>query len=369
MCLTFDSITDQKRPVRILAAFLQKRSIPHALLFTGIEGVGKKDAALVFAMACNCTAEKPGRSDQFIDNSGSKKDLPAAVNPCGCCRSCRKIESGNHPDIIRIKPSGTFIKIDQIRGFCDTLAMKPYEARVRVVIISDAHSMNPSASNALLKMLEEPPDSSILILTALQTSDLLPTIVSRCQHIRFNPVSVKSIETRLIENQGLTPDKAAIIAAMANGSISRAFAMSRSNWINRRNWLINAVGSNQSDQSDQTGALLSISSGMLIAFAAMLKKNKDFLFDSLEIMKSWLRDLVIYNFHTEKIINKDLIEKIQYASQKIDIKSLLFKIDAIQAAQKDIQSNANLRLTLETMMMRIGRGTETIKPNEKSSRN
>jgi len=359
LCLTFDSITDQKRPVRILAAFLQKRSIPHALLFTGIEGVGKKDAALVFAMACNCMGEKPGRSDQFIDNFSSKKDLPAAVNPCGCCRSCRKIESGNHPDIIRIKPSGTIIKIDQIRGFCDTLAMKPYEARVRVVIISDAHSMNPSASNALLKMLEEPPDSSILILTALQTSDLLPTIVSRCQHIRFNPVSVKSIETRLVENQGLAPDKAAIIAAMANGSISRAFAMSRSNWINRRNWLINAVGPDQSDQSGQPGALFSMSSGMLMAFAAMLKKNKDFLFDSLEIMKSWLRDLVIYNFHTEKIINKDLIEKIQYASQKIDIKSLLFKIDAIQAAQKDIQSNANLRLTLETMMMRIGRGRET----------
>ena len=359
MCLTFDSITDQKRPVRILAAFLQKRNIPHALLFTGIEGVGKKDAATAFAMACNCTGEKHRRPDQVIDNSNRKQDLPAVVNPCGYCRSCRKIESGNHPDIIQIKPSGAFIKIDQIRGFCDTLAMKPYEARVRVVIISDAHAMNPSASNALLKMLEEPPDSSILILTACQISDLLPTIVSRCQHIRFNPVSVKSIETRLIENQGLAPDKASIIAAMANGSISRAFAMNNSSWINRRNWLINAVGPNQ---SDQPGALFSMSSGMLMAFAEMLNKNKDFLFDSLEIMKSWLRDLVIYNFHPEKIINKDLIEKIQYASQKIDIKSLLLKIDAIQAAQKDIQSNANLRLTLETMMMRIGRGRETIKP-------
>jgi len=344
--------------VRILAAFLQKRNIPHALLFTGIEGIGKKDAATAFAMACNCTGEKLGRSE-VIDNSTIKKDLPLAVNPCGCCRSCRKIESGNHPDIIRIKPSGAFIKIDQIRGLCDTLAMKPYEARVRVVIISDAHAMNPSASNALLKMLEEPPDSSILILTACQISDLLPTIVSRCQHIRFNPVSVKSIETRLIENQGLSPDKASIIAAMANGSISRAFAMNNSSWINRRNWLINAIGP---DQSDQTGTLFSMSSGMLMAFAEILKKNKDFLFDSLEILKSWLRDLVIYNFHPEKIINKDLITKIQYASQKIDIKSLLLKIDAIQTAQKDIQSNANLRLTLETMMMRIGRGRETIKP-------
>jgi DNA polymerase-3 subunit delta' len=319
--------------VRILAAFLQKRNIPHALLFTGIEGIGKKDAATAFAMACNCTGEKPGLSE-VIDDSTIKKDLPLAVNPCGCCRSCRKIESGNHPDIIRIKPSGAFIRIDQIRGLCDTLAMKPYEARVRVVIISDAHAMNPSASNALLKMLEEPPDSSILILTACHISDLLPTIVSRCQHIRFNPVSVKSIETRLIENQGLAPDKASIIAAMANGSISRAFAMNNSSWINRRNWLINTIGPDQFDQSDQPVALFSMSSGMLMAFAEMLKKNKDFLFDSLEIMKSWLRDLVIYNFHPEKIINKDLITKIQYASQKIDIKSLLLKIDAIQAAQK-----------------------------------
>lgn len=340
--------------MRILAAFLQKGNMPHALLFTGIEGIGKNDAATAFAMACNCAGEKPGRSDIFIDNSSSKKDLFAAINPCGHCRSCRKIKSGNHPDIIRIKPSGASIKIDQIRGFCDTLAMKPYEARVRVVIISDAHAMNLSAGNALLKMLEEPPESSILILTACQISDLLPTIISRCQHIRFNPVSVKSIETRLVENQGFAQDKASIIAAMANGSISKAFAMSSSNWINRRNWLINAVGPNQSDQHR---ALFSMSSGMLMAFAEMLRKNKDFLFDSLEIMKSWLRDLVIYNFHPENIIHKDLIEKIQYASQKIDIKQLLLKIDAIQTAQKDIQSNANLRLTLETMMMRIGRGS------------
>ncbi|MEA3435769.1 MAG: hypothetical protein U9R43_04840, partial [Thermodesulfobacteriota bacterium] len=97
--------------MRILTAFLQKRNIPHALLFTGIEGVGKKDAALAFAMACNCTGEKHRRPDQVIDNSNSKQDLPAVVNPCGYCRSCLKIESGNHPDIIRIKPSGSVIKI------------------------------------------------------------------------------------------------------------------------------------------------------------------------------------------------------------------------------------------------------------------
>ena len=356
MCLTFDTITDQKRPVRILAAFLQKRNIPHALLFTGIEGVGKKDAALAFAMACNCTGEKHPLPDQFVNHLSSKKRWSIPINPCGSCRSCRKILSGNHPDIIQIKPSGAFIKIDQIRDCCDTLAMKPYEARVRVVIISDAHAMNSSASNALLKMLEEPPDRSILILTACQTSDLLPTIISRCQQIRFNPVSVKSIEKRMIEKQGFAPDKASLIAAMANGSLTRAFALGNSDWINCRNWILNAMNPEPSDQSGQSGTLFSIPLTMLLAFAERLKKNKDFLFESLEIIKSWLRDIVIYKFCPEKIINKDLIDKIQYASQHIDIKSLLIKIDAIQTAQKDIQSNANLRLTVEMMMMRIGRG-------------
>lgn len=359
MCLTFDAITDQKRPVRILAAFLLKRNIPHALLFTGIEGVGKKDAALAFAMACNCTGEKHPLSDQFVNHLSSKTKWSIPINPCGSCRSCRKIKSGNHPDIIQIKPSGTFIKIDQIRDCCDTLAMKPYEARVRVVIISDAHALNSSASNALLKMLEEPPDRSILILTACQTSDLLPTIISRCQQIRFNPVSEKSIEKRMMENQGFAPDKASLIAAMANGSLTRAFALGNSDWINWRNWILNTMNPDPSDQSGQPGNLFAMPLTMLLAFADRLKKNKDFLFESLEIIKSWLRDIVIYKFCPEKTINKDLIDKIQYASQHIDIKSLLIKIDAIQTAQKDIQSNANLRLTLEMMMMRIVRGQGT----------
>jgi len=337
LCRKFISITDQKRPVRILAAFLKKSSIPHALLFTGIEGVGKKEAAITFAMACNCMVEN---------------DLLAAVSPCGSCRSCRKIDSGNHPDIIEIKPSGPFIKIDQIRDFCDILAMKPYEARIRVVIISDADAMNPAAGNALLKMLEEPPDSTILILTAYQTSDLLPTIVSRCRHIRFNPISRESIKTLLIENEKLDPDDAFIIAAMAKGSISKAFAMSKSNWMNRRNWLINAGG------LDQPGSLSSKPSGMLLSFAEALSKKKDLLSDSLETIKSWLRDLVIFKFCPEKMINKDLTDKIQYASQKVSVSSLLSKIEAIETAQKDIKSNANLRLTLETMMLRIAGNQE-----------
>ena len=165
----FESITDQTRPARILAAFLKKGTIPHALLFTGIEGVGKQTAARMFAMACNCLED--GRGQPQV-NSG-KKGLPdnyKISEPCGLCRSCRKILSNSHPDVIQIKPSGYNIRISQIRDLCGILSLKPYEAKVRVVIISAAQTMNMAAGNALLKILEEPPDRTILILTATEKS-------------------------------------------------------------------------------------------------------------------------------------------------------------------------------------------------------
>jgi len=313
--------------------------------------VGKQTAAMAFAMACNCMVfEQKNLSEgtKTQADCSTTSDQITTIGPCGCCKSCRKIESGNHPDIILVKPSGPFIRIGQIRDLCDTLALKPYEARLRVVIISDAQAMNPSAGNALLKVLEEPPDQTILILTAMQTSDLLPTIVSRCQHIRFNPVSLKNIETLLIQRHKAHPDDAKIIAAMANGSVSKAFSMispmNGANWMNRRIWLINEVES-----------LSKKPIGPQMAFAEKLSKNKELLADSLEVIKSWLRDLVVCKYHPGKIINKDLSDRIQRVSKKIKVISLLSKIDYIHSAQKDIQANTNLRLTLEVLIMRLAK--------------
>jgi DNA polymerase-3 subunit delta' len=226
--------------------------------------------------------------------------------------------------------------------------MKPYEARLRVVIISDAQAMNPAAGNALLKMLEEPPDRTVLILTAVHTSDLLPTIVSRCQHIRFSPIPHNHIEALLIEKQGASHDDAKIIATMANGSISKALSMmrhmSKINWIKRRIWLFNIL---------ESLSLMSIPSRL--AFAENLSKNKGDLADSLEVMKSWFRDLVICKFHPAQIMNEDLREKIQRNSQKMTVDSLLSKIDDIHLAQKNIQANTNLRLALEVLTMRLAK--------------
>jgi DNA polymerase-3 subunit delta' len=347
----FESILGQEKPIRLLTTFLRNETIPHALLFLGIEGVGKKTAAIAIAMAGNCLGlggENLSEEKKNRANRSTIQKITTKIGICGCCKSCSKIKSGNHPDIILVEPTGNFIRINQIRNLCNTLTMKPYEARLRVVIISDAQAMNPAAGNALLKMLEEPPDRTVLILTAVHTSDLLPTIVSRCQHIRFSPIPHNHIEALLVEKQGASHDDAKIVATMANGSVSKALSMVRqigkTNWIKRRFWLLNSV---------ESLSLMSIPSRL--AFAENLSKNKTALADSLEVMKSWFRDLVICKFHPSQIMNKDLREKIQRNSKKMDVASLLSKMDDIHLAQKNIRANTNLRLTLEVLIMRLAK--------------
>jgi len=338
----------QEKPLQLLTTFLRNGTIPHALLFTGIEGIGKRSAAMVFAMACNCLNPDPDHRFEGRKDHPAAQHRPATTKPCGSCKSCRKILSGNHPDVITIMPSGPFIRIGQIRDLLYTLALKPFEAEFRLVVIKDSQAMNPAAGNAFLKVLEEPPERTILILTAGHTADLLPTIVSRCQHIRFNPISSKILEEMLIQRQGLLPDEAAIIATLSNGSFTKAIAMTTAKnqvgLINLRNWLIAEVD-----------ALASKPIASLLAFADKLSKNKAMVPESLEIIKSYLRDLVICKYYPEKIINQDLSTKIQSTSQKITVTSLLSKIKEIQTAQQNIQANANLRLTLETLVMRLAK--------------
>jgi DNA polymerase-3 subunit delta' len=225
-----------------------------------------------------------------------------------------------------------------------TLSLKPYESKTRVAIISDAHAMNPEASNALLKMLEEPPDQTVLILTTEQRFDLLPTVVSRCQQIRFKPLSKATLKNLLVEKQDMVPENADILAALANGSFTKAVEMSQGNWLRKRSWIIGEMAS-----------LESKSIGLLLAFAESLSKNKEVLLDTLDVMSVWLRDVLVYKWSPQNIVNEDMIGKIQNASRKSSEASLLSQISLIQNARKDIRANANVRLTLDAMIVRLAK--------------
>ncbi len=339
MAASVNSITKRRGPERILAALVRRSAIPHAMLFTGLPGVGKRAAAERFAMACNC-ARPPTAAG---DGEGGLASLF-----CDRCRSCGKIRSASHPDILSVQPSGSLIRIDQIRELCGALSLKPFEARVRVVVISDAQAMNPSAANALLKVLEEPPDRTILILTAEKSSDLLPTVISRCRKIRFAPVSRERLAAWLVQNEGVNRGEARILANLANGSRARAIAMRREGWIHRRAWLL-----------ERAASLGSQSLAGRLAFAATLARDPGTIPESLEILMSWHRDLLVCRFAPEKVINQDLLDRLLPASRGAPARDPLSIIEAIHSAGRDIEANGNARLCLETLTMKIAKSATT----------
>ena len=335
----FELLINQERPIRILTTLLKNRTLPHALLFTGTAGVGKQAAALALAMACNCRGESASFS---IDNGLDLAAVKPLIGSCGVCKSCRKIAAGHHPDIIQIKPSGAFIKIDQIRTLLQTLSMKPYEAETRVVILSEAHCMNAAASNALLKILEEPPDRSLLVLIAARKSSLLPTIASRCQSVRFNRIPNKTITAFIVKEHGLKPQAAEIISAMAHGSFSNAQMMIEQNWMHHRKWILSEIRS------------LSLQPmARLFALAEKLSREKEMLAERLEIIKIWFRDLIVNRYDTGQIINKDVVDQIGIASRQTDMAMLLTKFEAIQHAQNRLTASTNLRLSMERLLIQL----------------
>ena len=332
-----------QKSLKKLAAFIQRGSIPHALLFTGSPGTGKQAAARIFAMACNCEAKQ--------EYPSSAPDGGFLSQLCCNCRACRKIRSGNHPDIHYAEPAGALIRIDRIREICDVLTMKPYEAKIRVAIISRSQTMNPEAANALLKMLEEPPARTVLILTAEQTSDLLPTIVSRCQEVRFTPLSQEIFRNLLMEKQGLTEADARIIALLSGGNLSKISesGMSCQEWIGLRNWLIRTV-------SDLLISGNSAFPASALLAAEKMALQKKMISECLDILGIWLRDLIICRDVPQKVMNRDMLRLLQELSQKVTVPFLLSKTNAIESARRSLQANANPRLTLEVMMLRLAKG-------------
>ena len=225
--------------------------------------------------------------------------------------------------------------------------MEPYEASHRFTIISDAHTMNPESSNALLKILEEPPDRTILILTTSRRSDLLPTIVSRCQEVHFSPIPQQNLEDILAAEKGISSTEAAIVAAMSGGSFTRAMHMRQSDWMARRNRVLTILGSKPSQ------SIWSMPVNRLMALAESLSKNREQLTEALAILKSWIRDLAVSRYAPRLIINKDHTEAVLEAARNTGLQQLLSFMAAILEAERKMEANLNLRLLTESLVMRL----------------
>jgi len=248
-----------------------------------------------------------------------------------------------------VKPAGAMVRIDQIRELCRVLAMKPYEAGYRVAVISEANRMNAEAGNALLKMLEEPPDRTILILTAPAAADMLPTIVSRCRHIRFSPIPVSQLASELEKMEGLDPENARGIAVLSGGSLTKAEELSRNNWSHRRRWLMEIFDA-LTPRGDGDG-----NTDRLFAAASMLCSDKDLTMNSLEVLKTFYRDMLVYGYQPDSLLNPDLEGRIAGGVEILGEGRILDAIDAVDVAMDRIRSNANVRLALESLFLTLAK--------------
>jgi len=339
----FDAIVGQDTPIRLLKTFVRNGTHPHALLFTGDEGVGKKTTARAFAMACNCLTLKTNlRRRPPFD----------AIDACGACASCKKIADNHHPDVIHVAPASSVLRIGQIRELLSILALKPNEAHRRVVIISEAQAMNPEAGNALLKVLEEPPDRTLLILTAPQPMDLLPTIVSRCRHIRFSPLGEEAIRQLLTVGEEVDPKVLAALAGLCGGSITRARERIKDSWLSRRDWIVDVL-------TDLMPRSATPDFRTWLALAERLAAKKDRIEDSLEIITIWLRDILVAGCDPQRVLNRDRMETLTTAAGRTESAAVIQLIDAVDAARKALRANTNTRLTLDAMALRMARACST----------
>jgi len=199
--MDFEIVLGNSRVKQILRLALQKDRLPNSLLFYGPEGVGKKRLAVILAQAVNCERRKDGA--------------------CGECPTCLAILGGRFPDVQVIEPSGQVIKVEQVREMRQAAYMRPMVGRKRVFIVSEADKMKDESANTMLKILEEPPLFSHLILVTDNPHLILPTIRSRCQALQFVPVGTEEI-ARALQQGGHPEGQARILALFVRGNLEEA---------------------------------------------------------------------------------------------------------------------------------------------------
>lgn len=333
----FDQMQYQAEILSELTHIIQAKKIPNALLFFGNENTGRKKAAFFFAKGCNC--------------------FKGAGLACNNCKSCRKIDAKSHPDILSVdhEQGKKIISISQIRELGLAISSRPNEAKFRMVLILNADLMNIQAQNALLKMLEEPPEKTFFILVANKISFLLPTISSRCRKLRFKPLTDKIIEQCLVHEFNIDGQLAKIASKTSDSDLKKAKLYLNLNqdeedqdvdWIKKREWLLKSLAGIMKARTDKA-----VSNGLMLS--QKLSQDPDAVEDVIAIMKTFFRDLLIFNFHPKKLVNLDFFDTFADISEMVETKQKIKWVKDLFETEKRLASNSGLRLTLDRFFLKI----------------
>lgn len=318
----FSGLLGQEKAKLLLSRSLIRDRVPHALLFRGPDGVGKRLFAGMVAALLNCRQRTTG-------------------DTCGDCSSCRKFQTGNHPDFVVIGPDQGTIKIDRIRGLIRDLTYPPYESAVRVVLLEDIHTMRREAANSLLKTLEEPPEGNLLILTAESSKNILPTISSRCQVIPFFPLSLDdTVQVVQQKIKDLEKETAVLLARLSEGSPGRALLFKEMEMVETWKKVITVVRDSADAPDGGVSAMLRTAEKM-----ADLKEN---LIPFLGLIRIWIRDMLVPS-------PVDRQEAVAFLSgtQGGQSKKLFEKLQAVDQAERELARNCNRTLVCEVLLFRL----------------
>lgn len=322
--MNFTSVIGHEKAIETLKGAIRNKTVSHSYIFDGEEGLGKKKIAFIFAKTLLCKEQ--------------------GEEPCNHCSSCMKFDGGNHPDLLVIEPEKGTIKKGEVEALIKGVATAPFESLRKVFILDDSHRMSLEAKNALLKTLEEPPEYINIILITSNRNNLLPTIISRCQNIKFHPVETKKISDLLVSLYGKGREEAEFISDFSKGSVGKSIKLATSDdFFQKRDEVISLIDS--LIRGDSTKAISSI---------GFFNDNKDDIDQVLDIFLFWFRDLIIYKEIGDStlIINKD---KVEYLSRQsfIDFSKINDIIEKVQQTKDNINRNVNFQLSIETMLLNI----------------
>ena len=339
----FSELTGNTRVKEALKRMITSDRLPGALLFAGEEGVGKKRFALEVARTLNCRTPRDGEA-------------------CGVCSACVRIAKLNyperedadewtqiiwtdHPDVGLVVAPKRVLRVEQMRQIEKEANFRPFEGKARVFLIDEADKLNDASANALLKVLEEPPRTSHLILITARPAMLLPTILSRCQMIRFAPLAPAEIESHLLKSKEFDSKSAKLRARAAGGSIGRALANDMVTFTSQRKAMLGVLNA----------LVMTNDRSQLLRLAEQLNEAqyKDEFEERLDVLETLIRDawMLSLGVNAELVVNADLLPELEKLSERLDAARAGDWILQIEDLREQLLVNVNRKASTDSLFL------------------